>query len=332
MTSTFNGPSDPNVALRHASDFLLDKCTPCPYHQTKINILKCSILPTGPSSMSVPELDYDWLCSTSTKKSTLPVRLGCKWCKSYFIHRGLVLEHIAKIGHHLDSMTSVTVPVSWVLKVPVGFSTAEVVNRLSVVIHIALPDIVELYHTQHQVYWILQSGLSGKPFSIMLCLVTTTNTDSIDISISMGNASLDYMAHHKKVVESMLLTGVDINHRETLRAAAICTHSPYARRSKQAMVFGQCKELAAIFQQKTPFIERSSSCGSSLLPKRASTSLHPCDKSAVKSLFIGDHHALSSNKGLQQRDELTPPMTIIKTDSSKSCALTEIREEERVAV
>ena len=343
--ATFNGPSDPNVALQHASDFLSDKCTPCPYHQTRISILKSCLMSTGPSVQSVPELDYAWLCPTSTKKSTLPVKLDCKLCKGYFIHRGLVLEQIAKIGHHLDSMTGASVPVSWLLEVPEGFSKAEVVKKLSIVIHIALPDIVELYHTQHQVYWLLQSGLSGKPFSILLCLVTNNSTESIDISISMGTASLDHMAHQKKEIETMLLTGVDINHRETLRAASICTQSPYAKRSKQAMVFGQCKEMAAIFHQRTPFLERTSSSTSPILslirtasnPRDKSPNLertssstspilslirtasNPRDKSPSQSL-IGAPPA----KG-RRRDDPTAS-TFIKTDSSKSCAFTEPRE------
>ena len=136
------GPSDPTFASEYAHEFLMSKCEPCIRHQTPLCFIKATILTGG---VQVPELSNVWMCPTSARKSMLPVEWGCPACRTYYIHRGIVLPQIGLLGERLDDMEhSTSSPVSWCFTCPSTVPIADVIKSMCMVLHCLLPDLVEV--------------------------------------------------------------------------------------------------------------------------------------------------------------------------------------------
>ena len=236
---------------------------PCKQHQTPAAVLKASLTNTG---MEVPEIDDGWMCPTSMKNSMLPVDWSCQDCRAYYVHRGIVLQQISFIGDQLDGMTNGLLPM-WKFAVPMQLTRDEVTARMSFVLHIVLPDVVELYSSKNHTYWLIGSGLSGKSFPILICFscpsdawmqqnvnmhenrvfqLTTCDMDPRQVdavqrasiasnpwfyTVSMSSAStdMDELAATRKQVEEILLTKLDLMYRQVTRTSAIAVGAPFAR-------------------------------------------------------------------------------------------------------
>ena len=256
------------------------------------------------SVVQAAEIHDAWMCPTSTRKSVLPVEWNCVACRAYYIHRAIVLPHIGFLGEHMDDMTHSSAAASWDFTCPPSVPVWNVIKSMSMMLHCLLPDLVEVsdstrftstcdardlltsipshfvtfvsgqvHSNSSQTFWVLQSGLSGKNFPIMISLVVVdaSNKDRplMSLSACVGTTGMDYMAQQRKDIDDLVLSNIDKIHREAMRAASISTPAGiHSRRARQAMVMSNHAGVSEVFQGRSPFggLSSGSSSGSSPLP------------------------------------------------------------------
>lgn len=80
------------------------------------------------------------------------------------------------------------------------------------ILHIVLPDIVELYSCKNHTFWFIGSGLSGKKFPILICMSCPRYAADADwpvtVCLSPASTDMDELAEIRKGIEGMLLTQV----------------------------------------------------------------------------------------------------------------------------
>jgi hypothetical protein len=139
---------------------------PCSLHQGTASQLRASITNGG---VEVPEVDDAWMCPTSMRRSVLPISWECEACRSYYVHRAIVLPQMSILGTAIDDMTIDEKP-RWRFRVPACITREEVLERMALSIHCILPDVIELHNSKNHTFWLLRKEHSGRKFSILMCL------------------------------------------------------------------------------------------------------------------------------------------------------------------